>query len=161
GLFLYHDDVDLSLRALVAGERCLYVPDSVAGHDFELRLPPQKWAWIEGHRYAVLFKTYRLRTLLILVPGLLIVDLMTLAYLATQGREYVSAKLGSYGWLVRHWRTIMQARRRTQRLRTIDDHRLLELLVDSIPFEQIAPAWLAPIVDAFIHPFFAAYRRLV
>jgi GT2 family glycosyltransferase len=160
-LFMYHDDVDLSLRALLAGEQCLYVPDSIAGHDYELRLPPHKWAWVESHRYAVLLKTYRLRTLAMLLPGLLLVDLMTLGYLATQGQEYVRAKLATYGWLTRNWRAIRDARRRTQRQRAIDDRRLLGLLVDTIPFEQLSPAWIARIASALIGPVFAGHRRLV
>src|SRR5690242_20592317 len=61
--FLYHDDVDLSLRALLAGEPCLYVPSAVVSHDYRLTVPPTKWSWLEAHRYAVLLKTYNVRTL--------------------------------------------------------------------------------------------------
>jgi GT2 family glycosyltransferase len=161
GMFLYHDDVDLSLRALLAGERCMYVPDSVVEHDYELRLSPQKWCWVESHRYAVLLKTYRLPTLLMLLPALVSVELMTLAYLATRGPAYVAAKLASYGWLARNWRAILSARRRAQRLRTIEDRRLLRLLVDRIPFEQLAPAWIARLAGLMVNPVSSAYRRLV
>jgi GT2 family glycosyltransferase len=160
GLFLYHDDVDLSLRALLAGERCLYVPDSVAQHDYELRLPPQKWLWVESHRYAVLLKTYRLPTLLVLLPAFALVELMTFAYLATQGPAYVRAKLASYAWLAHNWRAVLQARRRTQGSRAVTDRRLLELLVDRIPFEQLAPGWLARVIDTVLGPLFSGYRRL-
>lgn len=160
-LFMYHDDVDLSLRALLAGERCLYVPDSVARHDYELRLPPHKWAWVESHRYAVLLKTYRLRTLAMLLPGLLLVDLMTLGYLATQGKDYVRAKIDSYRWLRRNWQAVLAARRRTQRQRAVDDRRVLEILVDTIPYEQLSSPWVARIATALIGPIFAGYRRLV
>jgi GT2 family glycosyltransferase len=160
GLFLYHDDVDLSLRALLAGERCVYVPDSVAQHDYELRLPPQKWLWVESHRYAVLLKTYRLPTLLLLLPGLLLIELLTLAYLATQGPAYLQAKLRSYGWLFRNWPSVLHARRRAQHVRAVPDRRLLELLVDRIPFEQLAPAWLAGLVNSLIGPLLTGYHRL-
>jgi GT2 family glycosyltransferase len=160
-LFMYHDDVDLSIRALLAGEHCLYVPTSVAGHDYEMRLPPHKWAWVESHRYAVLLKTYRFRTLAILLPALVIVDLMTLGYLATQGQDYLRAKIGTYRWLTNNWRAILRARRQTQRQRAIDDRCLLSLLVDKIPFEQVAPMWVARIANLLIDPFFVAYRRLL
>jgi GT2 family glycosyltransferase len=161
GLFLYHDDVDLSLRALLAGERCAYVPDSVAQHDYELRLPPQKWLWVESHRYAVLLKTYRVPTLLLLFPAFVLVELMTLAYLATQSPAHLGAKLRSYAWLVRNWRTVLHARRRTQRQREIPDRRLLELLVDHIPFDQLTSPWLAGAVNTLVGPLFSGYRRLM
>ena len=113
-LFLYHDDVDLSLRALLAGEPCLYVPDAVVAHDYSLSLPPIKWGWIEAHRYAVLLKTFSLRTLLVLLPALVLMDLVTLAYLALRGPDFVRAKVSSYAWVVRHAAAIGSARRRAQ-----------------------------------------------
>ena len=114
-LFLYHDDVDLSLRALLAGERCLYVPDAVVAHDYDLTLPPIKWGWVEAHRYAVLLKTFKLSTLLVLLPALLAMDLVTLAYLATRGPAFVRAKFSSYGWVLRNAAPILDRRRRAQR----------------------------------------------
>jgi hypothetical protein len=109
----------------------------------------------------MLLKTYRLPTLRILLPGLVLVDLMALAYLARRGPGHVAAKLASYAWLTCHLRSILEARGRTQRLRAIDDRRLLAPLVASIPVEQLAPVWLARVADAIIRALLAGYRRRV
>jgi GT2 family glycosyltransferase len=158
--FLYHDDVDLSMRALLAGEPCLYVPEAVVAHDYDLSVPPIKWGWIEAHRYAVLLKTFHLRTLVVLFPALFLMDFVTLAYLASRGPEFVAAKLRSYGWVVRHARVIVGNRRRAQAVRRFTDRQILSALTDQIPYEQLASPLVAGLAHLLMDPWFRAYRRL-
>ena len=158
--FMYHDDVDLSLRALLAGERCLYVPDAVVAHDYTLTVPPIKWGWIEAYRYAVLLKTFRFRTLLLLLPALLIIDLVTLGYLAGRGPAFVAAKLGSYVWLLRHIAAIRNGRRRAQAVRAFSDHQILGVLTDRIPYEQVLSPGVAWFARWLVEPWFRLYRQL-
>jgi GT2 family glycosyltransferase len=158
--FLYHDDVDLSLRALLAGERCLYVPTAVVAHNYGLSVPPVKWGWVEGHRYAVLLKVFNVRTLLVLAPALVAVDVMTFAYLATRGPAFLAAKAFSYRWLLQHTRSIAAARRRAQRTRRFTDRQMLSGLVSSIPYEQLCSASLARVASACIDPWFRLYHGL-
>lgn len=158
--FLYHDDVDLSLRALLAGERCLYVPTARVAHNYDLSLPPIKWAWIEAHRYAVLLKAFTPRTLLVLLPALIAIDALTLAYLTIRGPEFVAAKMASYGWVLRHAAAIWRHRRRTQSIRSLSDREILAALASSIPYEQLCPAWLAHLASAYVDPLLRVYRGL-
>ncbi|MBV8715463.1 MAG: glycosyltransferase family 2 protein [Chloroflexi bacterium] len=158
--FLYHDDVDLSLRALLAGEPCLYVPSAVVSHDYELSVPPMKWGWIEAHRYAILLKTFSVPTVLLLLPALIAIDLVTFAYLAVRGPAYVAAKLRSYGWVLRQATAIQASRRRAQAVRALPDRELLAKLGDRIPYEQLSPLWLAQLANLLIDPWFRLYRRL-
>jgi GT2 family glycosyltransferase len=156
--FLYHDDVDLSLRALLVGQPCLYVPDAVVAHDYDLSVPPVKWGWIEAHRYAVLLKTFSLRTLLLLSPALVLMDLVTFAYLATRGPHHVAAKIRSYGWVVKHATTIAAARRWAQSTRTLTDRQVLAVLADRVPYEQLANPSIARLANRLIDPWFRVYH---
>ncbi len=158
--FLYHDDVDLSLRVLLTGERCLYVPDALVAHDFEQTVPPIKWGWIEAQRYAILLKVFRFRTLLVLLPALIAIDIVTFAFLATRGPAFVSAKLRSYAWVACHATTILTNRRRAQAVRGLSDHQILSVLTDQLPYEQLASPGLALIAHALVDPWFRLYRRL-
>jgi GT2 family glycosyltransferase len=157
--FLYHDDVDLSLRALLAGEPCIYVPDAVVSHDYELSIPPLKWGWIEAHRYAVLLKAFNLRTLMLLVPGLMLLDVMTFGYLATRGRQFVAAKLRSYAWLARHAMSIRLARSRAQSVRAVTDREMLAVLTNQIPYAQLASPAVAAAAQLIVDPWFRLYHR--
>jgi GT2 family glycosyltransferase len=157
--FLYHDDVDLSVRSMLLGERCLYVPTAVVAHDYDLSVPSIKWRWVEAHRYAVLLKALQVRTLLVLLPALMALDLVTFAYLATRGRSFVRSKLASYAWVVKHLSTILAARRQLQERRVLTDFQVLNALTDQIPFEQLASGAPALLAHSLLDPWFEAYRR--
>lgn len=158
--FMYYDDADISLRALLAGEPCLYVPDAVVAHDYVTSVPAKKWGWVEAHRYAVLLKVFSLRTVVILLPALLIIDLLTFAYLAWRGPIFIGAKLRSYGWLARHAGSIRTSRRRAQAFRELTDRQVLSVLADEIPYEQLASPPVAALAHRLIDPWFRSYRRL-
>jgi GT2 family glycosyltransferase len=160
-IFLYHDDVDLSLRALLAGEPCLYVPDAVVAHDYEMTLPPVKWGWIEAYRYAVLLKAFDVRTLVLITPALLALEALTLLFLATRGGDSLAAKLETYGWVVRNLPTILRRRRRAQATRALSDRELLGALVDRMPYEQVAPGAMARVASLLVDPWFRLYRQLL
>ena len=49
-IFLYHDDVDFSIRAQLKGINILYVPNSIVFHDYELTVSPQKIYFLEKGR---------------------------------------------------------------------------------------------------------------
>src|SRR5919204_388230 len=69
-LFLYFEDTDLSLRARLAGHRCLAVPGAVVVHDHRPGFSPAKLRYLERNRWWTLLKLYRVRTLLALAPVL-------------------------------------------------------------------------------------------
>ena len=159
--FLYHDDVDLSLRALLAGERCLYVPDAVVAHDYDLSVPPIKWGWVEAHRYAVLLKVFRLRTLLLLLPALMLIDLMTFAYLAAQ-RPGVRCGQSAQLRLARAQRVhhLQEPPPRSVPPRRSAIVQILSVLIDFIPYEQLAGPSAAAFGRHVADPLFHFYRKL-
>lgn len=154
--FIYYEDSDLSLRARLAGFRCVYVPASVVAHDYIFKFSPKKAFWQERNRYYSLLKTFHWRTLALLAPWLLLGDLITLGYCMMQGREHVASKLRTYVWLVQHWREIMEARRRTQRLRAVPDAQLLRLLAPELRVTGAAEGWLRHVTEAGLRPILGA-----
>src|SRR5262249_37603604 len=52
--FLYHEDVDLSLRLRLAGGRLGVEPAARADHDYEFAKGPEKWRWLERNRWATI-----------------------------------------------------------------------------------------------------------
>jgi hypothetical protein len=88
-----------------------------------------------------------------------VVDIVTFAYLAARGPAYVSAKLRSYGWVVRHAATIRAGRQHAQAVRNMSDRQILAALTDRIPYEQLSPAWFARLATLLVDPWFRLYRR--
>ncbi|MCU0298080.1 MAG: glycosyltransferase family 2 protein [Candidatus Nanopelagicales bacterium] len=66
--FMYGEDVDLSLRAWLAGGRVEVLSDATATHHYDFGRNPDKLGLLERNRLITVLTTYRVRTLLALAP---------------------------------------------------------------------------------------------
>lgn len=73
--FLYHDDVDLSLRLRLAGRRLGVESTARVEHDYEFAKGPAKWRYLERNRWATVIRTYPAPLLALLLPALLATEL--------------------------------------------------------------------------------------
>ncbi len=126
--FLYHEDVELSLRITLAGYHIYMVPGSVVLHKYSLHMTPQKLHWLERHRWMTILSMYRASTYLLLAPFLLMTEFMMAGYCLTQGLSYVKAKTQAIGWVLGHWQAIRESRRWTQKMRQVPDKQVLSSL---------------------------------
>jgi GT2 family glycosyltransferase len=101
-MFMYHEDSDLGWRLRLLGLRSVRVPASLVAHDYEFDRHPSKMFYLERNRLLMLRGNYRTRTLLLLAPALLAVELAILALSIRDG--WARAKLRSWGaaWRMRH-----------------------------------------------------------
>ena len=138
-LFMYHDDLDWSLRARLRGHRIVLSAKSVVYHRYEFRRNPAKFFFIERNRLIWLCKTHRASFLLLILPALVAMEGAVLYYALMQG--WLGAKLRSYAdflRLNRHWR---DARRAIQKTRLVSDKSLAAAFNSrlSVPGESGSP----------------------
>jgi len=93
--FLYHEDVDLSLRARLAGGALGVEPAAVVDHEYEFEKGASKWLFLERNRWATLIRTYPGALLLLLAPALLATELALVAAAAAGG--WLPQKLRAWG----------------------------------------------------------------
>ncbi|HEV7215421.1 MAG TPA: glycosyltransferase family 2 protein, partial [Chloroflexota bacterium] len=159
--FLYLEDTDLSLRALLHGGGCWCTGKAVAVHDYHWRFTPSKQAELETNRLQLVLKVYQGRTLLALAPGLALIEVCTLAYALLRGPAYLRVKLASYGAIVRRRHGLLRRRRRLQNSRVVGDGDVLGWCTWRLPLrQQLGPivgtalAWL--LAPAFYPPYAVA-----
>ncbi len=138
--FLYHEDVDLSLRLRLRGGALGIEPAAVVDHDYEFGAREHKWRWLERNRLAFLVRAYPTSLLLLLAPALLATELALLAVSASSGwgRQKLAANLEFLRWLP----SLLRERRQVQATRT----------VSAAEFAS----WLTPDLDS---PFIAGPAR--
>jgi GT2 family glycosyltransferase len=158
--FLYMEDTDLSWRARLAGHRCLYVPHSMAYHDYSLRFGPHKTFYQERNRYQMLLKNLRWRTLLVLLPALVLAEAVTWGFVLLKDRRRVMNKLRAYTWIVKHWHEVMESRRRVQATRRTSDRDLVAGCIHTLAFEQTGEGIITRIAHLVFDPLFFALQRL-
>ena len=72
--FLYHEDIDLSMRLRLEGQRIGIEPAAVVDHEYEFG-GAAKMRWLERNRWAVVLRTYPTALLIPLAPALLLTEL--------------------------------------------------------------------------------------
>jgi N-acetylglucosaminyl-diphospho-decaprenol L-rhamnosyltransferase len=116
--FMYHEDVDLTLRLRLAGEMTAIEPTAVVTHDYEFTASAgNKFRWLERNRLAMLVRLYPGSLLLLLAPALLATEaaLLLAAAAGGWGGQKLRADAEVVAWLPR----LLRERRALRRERTI------------------------------------------
>ena len=135
--FLYHEDVDLSIRLRAEGHAVGIEPTAVVAHDYEFGANAEKWFWLERNRLAFLLRTYPGALLALLAPALVATELALLAVSAGGGwgREKLRANLAFLRWLPR----LLRERREVQRRRTVSAAEFAAWLTPDLDSDLISP----------------------
>jgi GT2 family glycosyltransferase len=146
--FMYHEDVDLSLRLRLAGETVGIEPTAVVSHDYEFTASAgNKWRWLERNRLATLVRLWPASLLLLLAPALLATEVALLLAAAAGGwgGQKLRANAEVIVWLPR----LLRERRALRRQRRISPADFAAALIPDLdsPFipevVRSAPARLA------------------
>lgn len=135
--FLYHEDVDLSVRIRAAGHAVGIEPAAVVAHDYEFGANAEKWFWLERNRLAFLVRTYPGALLALLAPALIATELALLPVSAAGGwgRQKLRANLAVLRWLPR----LLRERRAIQAQRTVGAAEFASWLTADLDSELISP----------------------
>jgi GT2 family glycosyltransferase len=135
--FMYHEDVDLSVRLRAGGRAVGIEPAAVVAHDYEFGANEQKWFWLERNRLAFLVRNYPASLLALLAPALLATELALLLVSAKSGwgKEKLRANLAFLRWLPR----LLRERREVQRQRVIGAGEFAAALTPDLDSDLISP----------------------
>jgi GT2 family glycosyltransferase len=138
--FLYHEDVDLSLRLRLAGGAVGIEPSAVVDHEYDFAGGGPKWRWLERNRWAVLIRTFPASLVVLVAPALLATELALIPASIAGGwaGQKLQANLDVLRWLPR----LLRERRAIQARRKISAAEFA--------------AWLTPDLDS---PFIPAIAR--
>jgi GT2 family glycosyltransferase len=115
--FLYHEDVDLSLRLRLGGGVLGIEPAAVVDHDYEFGAREHKWRWLERNRWAFLIRVYPASLLLLLAPALILTELALIP--ASIAAGWGKQKFAAIGEVVRWLPRLLRERRQVQATRTV------------------------------------------
>ncbi len=158
--FLYMEDTDLSLRARLAGFKCLFVPGSLVYHDYALRFSPLKTYYQERNRYQMLLKLLEWPTLLRLLPVLLLAEIVTWGFVFLRERHNLANKLCAYVWIIRNWKMIKTKRKQVQAMRKVTDRQLLIFFTHRLDYAQTGAGYLPRLANWLFDPFFYVLNRI-
>lgn len=158
--WMYHEDLEYSIRLKMHGYSVVCVHNSVIGHKYEFSRSMTKFMYMERNRYAVLLMFYKLPTLLLLLPALLGVEIALLAFAWKGG--WLKQKMFAYqAWISpAFWKIWLTKRKNIQVTRVINDKTfLLQSTVGEILFQEAATS--GGVVKYIANPLLRLYRKIV
>jgi hypothetical protein len=158
--FLYYEETDLSLRAALAGYKCLYVPTAIVYHQYKFKFGPQKAFYQERNRLFCLLKTFRWRTILALLPSLIIAEIVAWGYAISKGPRHIYHKFCTYTWLIGNLSQVLEARRGIQGLRRVSDQTILEHFGYRLNFTWTTKPGIAMALDKTLNPLLCVFGKL-
>lgn len=140
----YYEDVNLGWRANLFGYPCYVVTDSTIYHRWGVshgqELSTRKFFLLERGRLSTLFRNLSIRSILIILPFILVLDIIMIFYLMPK-KGMAKAKAKATLEVVRNWRTLCSERKRIQKSRTIKDREISTLFSTYIehPYTHMTP----------------------
>jgi GT2 family glycosyltransferase len=131
--FLYHEDVDLSMRIRVAGGTVGLEPGAVVDHEYEFGGRPEKWRWLERNRWACIVRIYPGSLLLLLAPALLATELALVPLSLAGG--WARQKLLADFDVLRRLPALLRERRAVQATRTVSPAEFAKFLTPDLDSE--------------------------
>lgn len=157
--FAYYEDVELSWRTWQLGRSVRYVPGAVVRHHYEFSRSPQKRYLLERNRLIFVLTTYERRTLLLLSPLLVAVELGLLLVSISGG--WSRQKVSGWWWIARHRDWVRARRRALQSQRIVSDRNLAHLWSTRFdPGHEATPAGAGP-VGVVVTAYWALARRFL
>ncbi|HCC23137.1 TPA: hypothetical protein DF272_03085 [Candidatus Falkowbacteria bacterium] len=152
--FMYHDDVDLGLKVRLRGLKNMLSVDSVVYHKYEFSRSISKFYWMERNRLITWLVTFKIKTLVLIAPAAVIMELGLMVY-ALSG-HWMNEKIKAYAWFasISNWKKIMVWRRESQQLRRVSDRKLLSGFVGRVMYQEELKQ---PVAQMIGNLFFSAY----
>jgi len=161
--FMYHEDLEYSLRLKAVGYRIVSVAKSIFYHKYSFSRNEEKFYYLERNRFGVLLMFYKWPTLVLLFPIGFILELGMIIFAWQKG--WLKQKMEVYKyWLkgnnIKKW---LMKRKNIQALRVVNDWTLLEDAVGQVNFNDGAVA--SPLLKYIGNPLMAGYwwvaKRLI
>lgn len=150
--FMYHEDVDLSLRLRLADYQIVFDPSTIIYHKYVYKRDPKKYFYLERNRLTTLFKNYSFRVLVYIFPAFVIMELGMLMYSVTSG--WFRQKVLSYVAVIRAIRRIQK--KRTAVSHVISDAQFFGPIDGQIEFQEVQNVALR-----IANPFLLLYWRFI
>lgn len=158
-LFLYHEDLDLCLRARFLGYEIVLVKEAIVYHKYVGGVPKHRWYWSERNRLLTLLKFYKWPTLVLILPAWLFMEMGVWGFSLITG--WFHLKIKSYFSCLLQIPSTLVKRRKLQNMRKIKDRQLAEFLEAEFNFAGFENQIIKKIVNPILGTYWRKVKRVI
>lgn len=159
--FMYYEDSDLSWKLNLFGKKILFTPKSVLYHDYKY-IPQEKHQplkrklfYIERNRLQTIFKNYSFKTLFLLVPAIIFMEIGMITFAIIDG--WGLTKLKTYLSIMQNFETLNSNRKFIQEKRIVSDKTIMQSFKSKITFEKFSN----PVIKYIVNPVLDLYYKII
>jgi len=154
-IFFYHEDHDLSWRIRLLGMKLIANPKAVIYHKYHFSRSKDKFYYSEKNRLYLLLKNYNLKTLVLILPAVFLVEIAELFFALSQG--WFIKKIKSYHEILMMVPSIIKKRKFVQKTRMIPDKEIVKVFQGKLVVGGVKH----PLLDNFLSPIVNLYWKLI
>lgn len=155
--YMYHDDLEISLKAKLAGYKVVLAPLSIIYHKYEFSRSTKMIYYMERNRYLTLLSFYPKYLLVLIFLPALMMDLGMLGYSLLGGWFKEELKIYAYFFRAQNYVKLIQERKKIKALSVRPFRSLASDFSGRIEFQEVAN----PILRLIVNPLLAAYWFLI
>lgn len=157
--FLYHEDIDLSMRIRLAGGRVGMEPSAVVDHDYGFGGRPDKWRWLERNRWAFMVRVYPGPLLVLISPALIATELAMIPISVAGG--WGAQKLLANVDVIRRLPSLLAERREIQATRRLSPGAFAANLTPDLDSPFFGRVGKSPLLRAALRVYWRAVLLLL
>lgn len=155
--YMYHDDLELSLKVKLTGDKIILAPRSVIYHKYEFSRSVNMIYYMERNRYLTLLIFYPAGLLWLIALPAFAMDLGMLFYSLFGGWFKAEMKIYGYFFQGRNYVKICEERAKIRKMSTVKFSQIAADFAGKIEFQEIAN----PLLKYLVNPLMALYWRLI
>ncbi len=159
--FLYHEDVDVSWRARLAGFDVEMIPTSKMFHDYEFHRSITKFYWMERNRLITHLTHLKIPTLILMLPAALLMELGGLIYALKSGWFAKRISVYSHFLKISTWVYIKKRRKFIGGIRKVSDRKMLNFMVGTIEAQEVDNFILRIFVNPVLNLYFQVLKIVI
>lgn len=155
--FMYHDDLDISLKTKLADYLIVLAPKSLVWHKYEFERSIGMLYYMERNRIISFYSFYPALLIILLLPTLLIMSLGMAFFSVINGWFTTKLKVTAYFFTPTAWQLIFNNRKHYKGLAKKSFKSIFLSFVGKIEFQEINN----PVLEYLVNPIFNLYWRLI
>lgn len=159
--YMYHDDIEFSLKARLLGYKLVLAPQSIVYHKYEFSRSVRMLYYMERNRYILMFSFYPILLIILLIPALIILDLFMAVYALVKGwfKTWLFSRL--YFLNPFNWYRIYRVRRKVRKVKKKSFSEIIPSLEGGLDFLEIDNPILKYIANPLMIMYWSIVKRLI